>query len=78
MILVVVDAGALAPINNDPDSQEYSMTEQTARQKAGELTREEVADYLRANPDFFIDQDELLRSLTLPHDSGWAISLVER
>ena len=54
------------------------MTEQTARQKAGELTREEVADYLRANPDFFIDQDELLRSLTLPHDSGRAISLVER
>ena len=54
------------------------MTEQTARQKAGELTREQVAEYLRANPDFFIDQDELLRSLTLPHDSGRAISLVER
>lgn len=30
------------------------MTEQTARQKAGELTREQVADYLRANPDFFL------------------------
>lgn len=54
------------------------MTEQTARQKAGELTRDQVADYLRANPDFFVDQDELLRSLTLPHDSGRAISLVER
>ncbi|MBR9869963.1 MAG: DUF484 family protein [Gammaproteobacteria bacterium] len=54
------------------------MTEQTARQKAGELTSEQVAEYLRANPDFFLDQDELLRSLTLPHDSGRAISLVER
>lgn len=54
------------------------MTDQTARQKAGELTREQVADYLRDNPDFFMDQDELLRSLTLPHDSGRAISLVER
>lgn len=54
------------------------MTEQTAQQKAGGLTREQVADYLRANPDFFVDQDELLRSLTLPHDSGRAISLVER
>lgn len=54
------------------------MTEQTARQKAGELTREQVADYLRTNPDFFLDQDELLRTLTLPHDSGRAISLVER
>ncbi|MBW4935479.1 DUF484 family protein [Marinobacter sp. F4206] len=54
------------------------MTDQTARQKAGELSREQVAEYLRDNPDFFVDQDELLRSLTLPHDSGRAISLVER
>ncbi|MBJ7275120.1 DUF484 family protein [Marinobacter salarius] len=54
------------------------MTEQTAHKKAEGLTREAVADYLRNNPDFFIDQDELLRSLTLPHDSGRAISLVER
>ncbi|AHI29004.1 DUF484 family protein [Marinobacter similis] len=54
------------------------MTEQTAHQKAEELTREQVANYLRQNPEFFVDQDELLRSLTLPHDSGRAISLVER
>ncbi|MCK2150429.1 MULTISPECIES: DUF484 family protein [Marinobacter] len=54
------------------------MTEQTAHEKAEELTREQVADYLRENPEFFVDQDELLRSLTLPHDSGRAISLVER
>ncbi|WP_404367639.1 DUF484 family protein [Marinobacter sp.] len=54
------------------------MTEKTAHQKAGEPTREQVASYLRDNPDFFVDQDELLRSLTLPHDSGRAISLVER
>jgi len=54
------------------------MTELTARKKAGELTAEQVADYLRTHPDFFVGQDELLRSLTLPHDSGRAISLVER
>ncbi len=54
------------------------MTEQTAREKVAELTREQVADYLRNTPDFFVDQDELLRTLTLPHDSGRAISLVER
>lgn len=54
------------------------MTDQAARQKAGELTREAVAEYLQENPDFFIGQDELLRTLTLPHDSGRAISLVER
>ncbi|HLV78474.1 MAG TPA: DUF484 family protein [Marinobacter sp.] len=54
------------------------MTEPTARQKVAQLTGEQVADYLREHPDFFLDQDELLRSLTLPHDSGRAISLVER
>lgn len=54
------------------------MTDQTARKKAEALSREEVAEYLRDHPDFFVDQDELLRTLTLPHDSGRAISLVER
>lgn len=54
------------------------MTELTARKKAGELTEEQVADYLKAHPDFFVRQSELLQSLTLPHDSGRAISLVER
>lgn len=54
------------------------MKDQTAHQKAEALTHDQVADYLRTNPDFFVDQDELLRSLTLPHDSGRAISLVER
>ena len=54
------------------------MTESTARQKVEEPTREQVVEYLRNHPDFFVDQDELLRSLTLPHDSGQAISLVER
>jgi hypothetical protein len=42
------------------------------------LTAEQVAEYLQNNPDFFVGRDELLRSLTLPHDSGRAISLVER
>lgn len=54
------------------------MTDQAAQQKAGELNPDTVAEYLREHPDFFVDQDELLRSLTLPHDSGRAISLVER
>lgn len=54
------------------------MDDQTAQKKAGALTQEQVADYLRSHPDFFVEQDELLRQLTLPHDSGRAISLVER
>lgn len=47
-------------------------------QFAPELTADAVADYLRQHPDFFINRCELLADLTLPHDSGRAISLVER
>lgn len=54
------------------------MTESTVKQKADEITHEQVVQYLKDNPDFFVDQDDLLRGLTLPHDSGRAISLVER
>lgn len=57
------------------------MTEQTVHEKAGEpagLNAEQVVDFLRLHPDFFVGRDELVRSLTLPHDSGRAISLVER
>jgi len=41
-------------------------------------TAEDVATYLKANPDFFIDRDNLLAELELPHQSGKAISLLER
>ena len=38
-----------------------------------------VADYLRRHPDFFIDYENLLPELALPHHTGeHAISLVER
>ena len=37
-----------------------------------------VADYLAAHPDFFAEHDELLLSLSIPHERGSAISLVER
>ncbi len=42
------------------------------------LTPEDVARYLRANPDFFQKDESLLSELTLPHPSGEAVSLVER
>lgn len=47
-------------------------------QDAPELTAEAVADYLRSNPEFFLEHQDVLAQLTLPHDSGRAISLVER
>lgn len=37
-----------------------------------------VAAYLRANPDFFVTHADLLTELLLPHESGEAVSLVER
>ncbi|ROT94614.1 DUF484 family protein [Marinobacter sp. R17] len=54
------------------------MTDQAATKTAPPVTEQDVVAYLKAHPDFFVHQDELLRSLTLPHDSGRAISLVER
>jgi uncharacterized protein YigA (DUF484 family) len=39
---------------------------------------EEIAAWLRAHPDFFQRNPELLASLRLPHASGGAVSLIER
>lgn len=45
---------------------------------AGETTPEQVEAYLQDNPDFFVDHAALLAELNIPHDSGSAISLVEK
>jgi uncharacterized protein len=37
-----------------------------------------VSDYLRMNPDFFVERVDLLTKLTLPHATGGATSLLER
>lgn len=42
-----------------------------------ELTAEQVAGYLEAHPEFFLERDNLLTELSLPHDSGKAVSLLE-
>ena len=42
------------------------------------INAEEVAEFLNKNPDFFVERDDLLLTLTLPHQRGDAISLVER
>lgn len=46
--------------------------------KNSTLSAEQVASYLKAHPDFFINRDTLLAEITLPHESGKAISLLER
>ncbi|CAE6950923.1 MULTISPECIES: DUF484 family protein [Pseudomonas] len=42
------------------------------------LDSETVAAYLRLHPEFFIDHDELIPELRIPHQRGDTISLVER
>ncbi|MCG6539449.1 DUF484 family protein [Pseudomonas sp. KSR10] len=39
---------------------------------------ETVVAYLRAHPEFFVDHDELIPELRIPHLPGGAVSLVER
>lgn len=45
---------------------------------ADPLDPEQVAAYLVQHPDFFVARQELLGDLFLPHESGPAVSLVER
>ena len=46
--------------------------------KNSPLSADQVASYLKQHPDFFINRDSLLAGITLPHESGQAISLLER
>ncbi len=41
-------------------------------------TEEKVREYLKAHPDFFDSHPDLLETLALAHESGGAVSLVER
>jgi uncharacterized protein YigA (DUF484 family) len=53
------------------------MTENSPESNAP-LDAEQVAAYLRQHPEFFVDHDELIPEMRIPHDSGDAVSLVER
>ena len=45
---------------------------------ADPLEPEQIEAYLREHPDFFEQHHDLLAEITLPHESGSAVSLVER
>lgn len=53
-------------------------TEGGERNADVELSADAVAHYLRSHPDFFLAREDVLAELSLPHNSGRAISLVER
>lgn len=54
-----------------------TMTEHSAKTGRA-LSARQVAEYLQDHPEFFVDNRALLAELHLPHDSGSAVSLVER
>jgi uncharacterized protein YigA (DUF484 family) len=62
-------------MSNDVSSSQKAGTQ---NKRSAALTADEVATYLKAHPDFFTDRDNLLASMTVPHESGKAISLIER
>ncbi len=55
-----------------------SDTNKPQRQLDTKLNAEQVGAFLRANPHFFDQHPELIESLELPHESGKAVSLIER
>jgi uncharacterized protein YigA (DUF484 family) len=54
------------------------MSTSTAAARSAVPTDEDIATWLRDNPDFFQRNSELLATLRLPHASGGVVSLVER
>lgn len=54
------------------------MTDNAVSSQQIELSEEQIIDYLRAHPNFFVDHDYLLRELKVIHRNGSAISLGER
>lgn len=49
-----------------------------ASEEPTKLTDDEVISYLRLDPDFFQRHANILSELNLPHESGAAVSLIER
>jgi len=59
-------------------SNDVSAVEQVTDVHEDDVTEDQVAEYLRNHADFFLRQEDLLADLSLPHESGKAISLLER
>ena len=59
-------------------NEDYTTAEDLSNAAEASVTDEQVAAYLHHNPEFFLNWGELLANIKLPHDSGKAISLVEK
>src|SRR5690606_26165596 len=58
-------------------SSDYSSARNTD-DETPDLKAEDVAVWLKQHPDFFVGRDALLADMTVPHESGKAVSLLER
>ncbi len=59
-------------------SKDTNAAQQLELEKQKDVSADQVAEYLRRHRDFFLNNDDLLAELNLPHESGKAISLLER
>ncbi|MBQ0721578.1 MAG: DUF484 family protein [Gammaproteobacteria bacterium] len=55
-----------------------STKDKSGKQAARLITEQQVCEFLSVETDFFDRHPELLESLELPHESGKAVSLIER
>jgi uncharacterized protein YigA (DUF484 family) len=59
-------------------NSDNSAAEKIETESSNKLSADDVVSYLKTNPGFFVEQEDLLADLSLPHESGKAISLLER
>ena len=59
-------------------NEEFSAAEDLSSNVTEDVIEEQVVKHLQDNPEFFLNHPELLSNIKLPHDSGKAISLVEK
>jgi len=59
-------------------NEEFSVAEDLPSDVTVDVTEKQVVKHLQDNPEFFLNHPELLSKIKLPHDSGKAISLVEK
>jgi len=54
------------------------VTSQAQKKQPIVVDEQQVIDYLISHPDFFVENSLLLADMNIPHDSGSAVSLIER